>query len=1141
MKGEKRMSTRTRYRKGGLTSKVFATLMAIVLCVGFIPYVPALAYADPGLVGGTAVFGAKAASGTITESIDITEDGEYSLADGANGVVTIGEGVSAKIVGNSFADGTYKDVKYEGLYFVVKDGATLTLENVYINNGADVQPAVDFVSSGSFNIEGTNIIDVIGNGGSLYGVVHAAGGSANTVTLGGNGTLFAYKDSGAALIGSNKDDNGVDPCANIVFKSGAWNLKGNRTGAIVGNDMASSGYGVITINGGELHLKAVARGACLGGSASGYAADVVITGGLVDCYSDFDGSAVGGAVAGKGAESKDFGTLTITGGSLKTMLGTNVASMSKAAYGFTDEDWDEASSKSTRAFVSEKAITAANDKALLVFDMGEQAGQGSTVVSVDGSAFYSGASAYGYVINELKSPQGLTSGNFLPNTAASYVGDDAIGGQAQGSSLAPDTNLYFWLSKENHVLVAGGNAYSVMWDANAGAFSLAKKYNWYSAPATEGAFEIATAEELAEFSEIVNGTAPAAIGQDDFASKTVTLTADIDLSGISGWMPIGTATAAFAGTFDGAGKAITGLSIAGGTGYTGLFGNNAGTVKDFTLAGTVAASSGDFVGAVAGFNSGTIQGVASSVEVAAGSSYNVGGIAGLSTSGTWVDSSGATQQIASAAGLISECSTNGAVTGLNKVGGIVGENAGKVSKCSSCATVDGINANKKNGVGGIVGRNGNNNTAVEEGIIDSCYFVGKVGRSGQSWVGGITGFNNAKSSVTNCYMAGELVAGHGYYNAIVGSQEGAASNNYALEGYSNSGNTEAEVGIVKTAEEMKATAFVPALNGEGAAFNMDSAGINNGFPVLAWQGGTPVSSEDITAIETAVNAIAAIGSEVTVDSKDAIEAAKAAYEALTDEQKALLPAEVQSAYDSALAAYAGALVGAIPSDVTTEAGAAAFEEALEAYSSLTDAQKALVPAASTAALISAQQAVAAAAQANLAAANNELAQAQNELAQAQNELASTNADLSAANAKVAAANAKAQAAEKARQSAAAEAAAAKAQVAQLKKDLSTASAAQGLKANPITVKAKTIKAKAGKKKTVKKSKAFTIKGAQGKVTFAKLSGNDKITITKAGKVKVKAGLKEKKKPYKVKVLVCAAGNKDYAPAVKTVTLKVKVR
>ena len=101
-------------------------------------------------------------------------------------------------------------------------------------------------------------------------------------------------------------------------------------------------------------------------------------------------------------------------------------------------------------------------------------------------------------------------------------------------------------------------------------------------------------------------------------------------------------------------------------------------------------------------------------------------------------------------------------------------------------------------------------------------------------------------------------------------------------------------------------------------------------------------------------------------------------------------------------------------------------------------------------------------------------------------------------------------------------------------------AAEGKVANTMTVKAKTVKAKAKKATKIKKAKAFKVAKAKGAVKFAKLKGNAKITVTAKGVVKVKKGLK-KGKTYKVKVLVTAAGKGNYAPAVKTVTLKVKIK
>ena len=97
--------------------------------------------------------------------------------------------------------------------------------------------------------------------------------------------------------------------------------------------------------------------------------------------------------------------------------------------------------------------------------------------------------------------------------------------------------------------------------------------------------------------------------------------------------------------------------------------------------------------------------------------------------------------------------------------------------------------------------------------------------------------------------------------------------------------------------------------------------------------------------------------------------------------------------------------------------------------------------------------------------------------------------------------------------------------------------------NPATVSVKTvkIKAKALKKKaaTVKAKNAFAVSNAQGKVTYKKLSGNKKISISKSGKIKVKKKLK--KGNYKIKVQVTAAGNDSYNAKSMTITVKIKIK
>ena len=88
----------------------------------------------------------------------------------------------------------------------------------------------------------------------------------------------------------------------------------------------------------------------------------------------------------------------------------------------------------------------------------------------------------------------------------------------------------------------------------------------------------------------------------------------------------------------------------------------------------------------------------------------------------------------------------------------------------------------------------------------------------------------------------------------------------------------------------------------------------------------------------------------------------------------------------------------------------------------------------------------------------------------------------------------------------------------------------------------TVKYSKLKKKTqsIKLAKYLKVTKAKGTVTYAKSSGNKKITVDKkTGKIKIKKGLK--KGTYKVKIKVTAAGNTEYNAAVKTVTVKIKVK
>lgn len=281
------------------------------------------------------------------------------------------------------------------------------------------------------------------------------------------------------------------------------------------------------------------------------------------------------------------------------------------------------------------------------------------------------------------------------------------------------------------------------------------------------------------------------------------LGADITIDA-STWDPIDN----FSGTFDGNkdNYKITwdGDTVTGSSNFA-IFGTSTGTVKNLTVEGsfTVTDSNLDYISPVVGYNAGTIDKVTNNASVTASGSYNVGGIAGFNDALN-----------TGAVGVIKNSANSGAITGKSKTGGIVGENAGLVSSCSNTAAIRSMGGGK-DGTGGIAGRNGNNNTAVETGTVRNCYNTGEIkdfnaNNSGGRWIGGIVGFQNSLSSVTNCYSTG-AISGFRNYNNIVGSNEGTTTNCYGSQ--TGTGYTEDETGASRTEADMKTSAFLNELKG----------------------------------------------------------------------------------------------------------------------------------------------------------------------------------------------------------------------------------------------------------------------------------------------------------------------------------------
>lgn len=174
---------------------------------------------------------------------------------------------------------------------------------------------------------------------------------------------------------------------------------------------------------------------------------------------------------------------------------------------------------------------------------------------------------------------------------------------------------------------------------------------------------------------------------------------DIDLSDYlspqgNGWMPIGSSSEPFRGTFHGNMYTISGLWIdRSSTDYLGLFGY---VDRDVIIDGIRLVldekgivSTGSRVGGICGLSYGNIT--RCSVQGAISGSYYVGGIAGYG-------------------GSISQCYTEGEINGNNDVGGI-GTYQSSISNCYSTATVQA----GTNGLAYTIGSN-----------VAYCYFAGKA-------------------------------------------------------------------------------------------------------------------------------------------------------------------------------------------------------------------------------------------------------------------------------------------------------------------------------------------------------------------------------------------------------------------------------
>lgn len=350
-----------------------------------------------------------------------------------------------------------------------------------------------------------------------------------------------------------------------------------------------------------------------------------------------------------------------------------------------------------------------------------------------------------------------------------------------------------------------------------------------TAPKTEnGVYQIGTAAELAWFADAVNK------GDTTISGK---LTANINLND-KPWTAIGTSNNKFAGTLDG--DEAHHYTVSGLKGSKGLFDyvDSTGKVKNLSVDAVLTANG--VVGGIVDFNDGTVENCLFSGSVTNSSSWGAaGGIVGKSEGENSV---------------VRNCVNTGSIKNTTvsygstlSVGGIVGYTYGKVESCYSTGKVYADPAKTTNkAIGGIAGAVKGSSYYEKWGALINCYVIGTV-TGPESGIGAVVGTVDSGTSITNCVYLDTVAHVPAMGNVTAGM-------------------------TAHTADYMRSAEFAVDMG-----MNQDDGTLNGGFPVLPWQGGTPVDNADLKAAAAAANALELRG----MSAADAAKKAKADWYAET--------------------------------------------------------------------------------------------------------------------------------------------------------------------------------------------------------------------------------------------------------------------
>lgn len=274
-------------------------------------------------------------------------------------------------------------------------------------------------------------------------------------------------------------------------------------------------------------------------------------------------------------------------------------------------------------------------------------------------------------------------------------------------------------------------------------------------PPTGYDLTVSTAKELKAFADAVNNDLTIGTSPVKARIARVLQTADIDLTGIDDWTPIGNSTSSsnnyFQGSYNGNGYTISNLKIKSGEWFRGLF-------------GLVIGESSSTPAVLTGIHLRNVD-----IEVSHNSDIFCGAIAGSISSKAVITFCSAQGEIKTDMNLQGQA--------YNHSGGIIGNNnGGTISYCRAdvkvTASSDANNTILECNAGGIAGRN--------TGTILACEASGSEVSAKASYVkaqaGGIAGKASGSSYIASCASGvGKIIATNGqeaYAGGVVGLQTG---------------------------------------------------------------------------------------------------------------------------------------------------------------------------------------------------------------------------------------------------------------------------------------------------------------------------------------------------------------------------------